>query len=176
MASNMRNFFNLSPKTYHLKPNGGFTLIELLVVVGIIGLLSTVVFATLSGTRPRARDAKRLSDVKQMALILTVESTTVAGSQALAGCTGADALTSSCTGPGDVAEFSSFTDPSFTTACASGATDGCAYAISKKDGSANAATGDYQICFWLEDPGAAGRTNNLNSVVSPAGNIINGCI
>lgn len=171
----MYNFFTLNPIPYTLKPSRGFTLIELLVVISIIGLLSTVVFATLSGTRPRARDAKRLSDVKQMALILTVESTTVAGSQALLGCTGADALTTTCTGPGDIVEFPSFTDPSFTAACAGGATAGCAYSISKKDGSAGAGTGDYQICFWLEDPVAAGRTGNLNSVVSPTGNIATGC-
>ena len=174
----MYDFFytKLQTTNYRLRTKKGFTLIELLVVVGIIGLLSTVVFATLSGGRPRARDAKRLSDVKQMALILTVESTTVAGSQAIVGCTAADALTTSCTEPGGVSEFGSFTDPSFTTACASGATGGCAYSISKKDGSAGAATGDYQICFWLEDPAAAGRTGNLNTVASPAGNIINGCL
>ncbi len=173
---NVRFFTDLKPKTYRLKPNKGFTLIELLVVVGIIGLLSTVVLATLSGTRPRARDAKRLSDVKQMALVLIIESTTVAGSQALDGCETADALTSTCGGPGDVREFPSFTDPSGSESACAGASGVCAYSISNKLGTGRAATGDYQICFWLEDPVAAGRTGNLNRVVSPAGNIETGCL
>jgi prepilin-type N-terminal cleavage/methylation domain-containing protein len=44
----------------------GFTLIELLVVIAIIGLLSTMSVLALNQARARARDAKRLSDVKQI--------------------------------------------------------------------------------------------------------------
>jgi len=44
----------------------GFTLIELLVVIAIIGLLSTMSVLALNQARARARDAKRISDVKQI--------------------------------------------------------------------------------------------------------------
>ena len=44
----------------------GFTLIELLVVIAIIGLLSTLSILALNSARARARDAKRISDIKQI--------------------------------------------------------------------------------------------------------------
>jgi len=44
-------------------PARGFTLIELLVVIAIIGVLSSVVLASLNSTRAKARDAQRLADM-----------------------------------------------------------------------------------------------------------------
>ena len=52
------------------KNSKGFTLIELLVVVAIIGLLSSVVLASLNTARGKARDAKRFSDFHQIQLAL----------------------------------------------------------------------------------------------------------
>jgi len=48
------------------KKKSGFTLIELLVVIAIIDLLSTLSILALSSARARARDTKRVSDVKQI--------------------------------------------------------------------------------------------------------------
>ncbi|MBI4155874.1 MAG: type II secretion system protein [Candidatus Zambryskibacteria bacterium] len=45
---------------------GGFTLIELLVVIAIIGLLSSVVLASLNTARIKGRIAKRLSDMREI--------------------------------------------------------------------------------------------------------------
>jgi len=47
-----------------------FTLIELLVVIAIIELLSSVILVSFNSAQQRARDAVRLSDMKQIQLAL----------------------------------------------------------------------------------------------------------
>lgn len=55
---------------YMQRISRGFTLIELLVVIAIIGILSSVVLASLNSARVKGRDARRISDVKQVQLAL----------------------------------------------------------------------------------------------------------
>ncbi len=48
----------------------GFTLVELLVVISIIGLLSTILFASFDESRAQARDKARLVALKEMQLAI----------------------------------------------------------------------------------------------------------
>jgi len=59
--------------------NKGFTLIEVLVVIAIIGLLSSVIVIGLGGARSKARDARRIADVRSIQSALEVDYTAVSG-------------------------------------------------------------------------------------------------
>jgi len=53
-------------KLYYKENTKGFTLIELLVVIAIIGILATIVLASLNTARQRSRDAKRVGDLRNI--------------------------------------------------------------------------------------------------------------
>ncbi|MBC7836828.1 prepilin-type N-terminal cleavage/methylation domain-containing protein [Acetobacteraceae bacterium] len=55
-----------------VKPLGGFTLIELLVVIAIIGILTGIIVPNLNGAKQSGRDAKRVSDIKNIQLALAL--------------------------------------------------------------------------------------------------------
>jgi prepilin-type N-terminal cleavage/methylation domain-containing protein len=56
--------------TLRKKTGDGFTLIELLVVIAIIGILSSVVLASLNTAREKSRDVRRVADLNSLALSL----------------------------------------------------------------------------------------------------------
>ena len=74
----------------------GFTLIELLVVIAIIGLLSTLAVVALGSARQKARDAKRLSDLKQVQTALELYYTDNSGYPAAATAVTLGAGTEAC--------------------------------------------------------------------------------
>jgi prepilin-type N-terminal cleavage/methylation domain-containing protein len=77
----MHNFTTLKTRA--------FTLIELLVVIAIIGLLASVVLASLQSARASARDAARVSAVKELQKALELYRNTNRGNYPClnAGCT-----------------------------------------------------------------------------------------
>jgi len=50
----------------------GFTLVELLIVISIIGVLTSVVIASTTATRSKARDVRRIGDLKEVQLALAL--------------------------------------------------------------------------------------------------------
>jgi type II secretion system protein G len=63
-------FTLLKKKRALLGVKRGFTLIELLVVVAIIGILASVILVGVAAFRGRARDSRRISDVRSLQQVL----------------------------------------------------------------------------------------------------------
>jgi prepilin-type N-terminal cleavage/methylation domain-containing protein len=52
--------------------SGAFTLVELMIVLAIIGILSSVIIASTSAARGKARDNRRITDMKEIQLGLAL--------------------------------------------------------------------------------------------------------
>jgi len=148
------------PTTFLSKKGDGFTLIELLVVIAIIGLLSTLAVVSLNSARGKARDAKRVSDIKQLSTIIEMEAIDSSNGYDVfpEGCDEAGELTINCGNDFGGEDWTNFADPSGETECSSLVPAICAYTIGKDSN-----VDDYEICFYLEE-GIAGAVQGLNHV------------
>ena len=61
-----KNTKMFSKLKFNYRNKSGFTLIEILVVIAIICLLASIVLVGLGGFRSRGRDARRISDLRQV--------------------------------------------------------------------------------------------------------------
>lgn len=125
----------------------GFTLVELLAVIAIIGVLSSIVLMGLSGSRAKARDAKRVSDLQNILKDVIVKQGFNSVSLGCTNPTGANLIT-------DCTSLAAYRDPGNTptTQCAKGpfpAPRACQYTVFDP-GTNVLATDNFEICAYLE--------------------------
>lgn len=131
----------------------GFTLIELLVVIAIIGILATVVLGALNSARQRARDAKRISDMKSIQLSLELFADSCAGAYLSKNPAAVLALTDACATDAAVT-ISDFLPTIPTNSTPGGVPYTYCSATFAAPGTCAASTESFIIDFSLEQPTA----------------------
>ena len=152
----------------------GFTLIELLVVIGIIGLLATIAVAAFGGAQDRAKDTKRIADMRGIVSAFaaavqddpSADLCTGAGTPCSAGWTVVTAATpvklntvhlcsAGCTTGQDITKnyinLTNMKDPTnnpAASACNSAAVATCEYSVTSTTGDPS----DFNAFFWTKGP------------------------
>lgn len=144
----------------------GFTLIEVLVVIAVVGILASIVLVSVSGSRARGRDGRRVSDLQAILSNVIVQAGTQTLSLGCANPTGPNLITA-CT------LLVNYSDPGTaqTTQCSKTfpAPRLCQYTVFTVGGS-TLTTDNFEICAYLEvgsgpyPQGNISISNNIPSV------------
>jgi prepilin-type N-terminal cleavage/methylation domain-containing protein len=173
--------------TPHLRQ--GLTLIELLVVVAIIGVLASILLASLNTAHAKGRDANRVASLQEMAKSVALNDVDPAPFfyTAIGGSTKCGAYTDvrNCLGIGATTgrladNFSGYKDPSASASVCQGmagtpATASCQFSISTLTGTANPTTQNYEICSYLETGTATLIAGRVMVTSSSGASVVQGC-
>lgn len=162
---------NINSKTH------GFTLIELLVVIAIIGILSSVVLASLNTARQKGRDARRLQDLKSIVTAVALADSGGAA-QAFGGCTGPGAKVNTCTSTPDLSLFKDPSTAVTSAACTTSSIAVCEYSVGQATPvalAAGATTQNWEVCAYLETKSGPLTSDGGRVSVDYNGSIKVGC-
>ncbi len=144
----------------------GFTLIELLVVIAIIGLLSSVVLASLNVARGKALDVQRASNLRNVQQALELYASNNSGKYPISTGDTPPAWSSPCPGWEGIANYIPGLVPTYIGSL-------------PKDSKEDDTPGNYKCCYMYKSDAAganyklffhncAGNSNSVKSLIDPA--------